>query len=449
MNSRAMAGNSKADLQPNKNYWIITLFIVGLCIPIQLSIGPVRLSAYRIVLLIALVPAILAWFSMKQSKTNATDIFMVMFALWGALSLLVMDGVALSVESSVIFIVETWGSYIIARSFVRTPEDFAAIAKILFYCILFFLPFAVIEALTDRTLLLDVLGKVFPVWRNIWDFKRLGLERAQVVFEHPILFGVFCASGFALSIYVVNFGRTITRTLGSAFLIFCATFLSLSSGALTMLASLLSLTIWDRMLVRIPRRWLILFLLIVLAYVVVDIISNRTPIHVFVSYLTFSSHNSYTRILIFESSSEAIFKSPWFGYGLTNEWELKWEWLTRSVDNFFLLIALRHGFPALIFFSIAILYVFINLAKLKIVDSRLVAYRAGLLITLGGLIIAGTTVHYWNAIYALFMFLLGSGAWLADYSPKTETKTEEVPVRRGLRSGILDPGYARSDSSKN
>ena len=29
-----------------------------------------------------------------------------------------------------------------------------------------------------------------------------------------------------------------------------------------------------------------------------------------------------------------------------------------------------------------------------------------------GLILAGTTVHYWNATFCLFMFLLGSGAWL-------------------------------------
>ena len=28
------------------------------------------------------------------------------------------------------------------------------------------------------------------------------------------------------------------------------------------------------------------------------------------------------------------------------------------------------------------------------------------------------TVHFWNATYVLFMFLMGSGVWMLDVKPK-------------------------------
>jgi hypothetical protein len=31
-----------------------------------------------------------------------------------------------------------------------------------------------------------------------------------------------------------------------------------------------------------------------------------------------------------------------------------------------------------------------------------------------GLFLAGWTVHYWKSIYVMFIFLLGSGAWILD-----------------------------------
>ncbi len=398
----------------------VVLFLIGLCIPIQLMIGPTRLSAYRIILLAAILPAIVNWMSDRNIKVCTTDILMLLLGVTGAISLIVADGFGNSIESSVIFFVETCGPYFIARSYIRTPEHFEKFSKLLYYSVLFFLPFAIIENLTDRTLILETLGKIFPVWKNVWDFKRLGLERAQVVFEHPILFGVYCACAFCLCIHVYNYGRGFFRTVFTSSLAFLAAFASLSSGALTMMAAQLFLTLWDRILKPVPRRWFLFAILCVMAYVAIDILSNRTPIQVFVHYLTFSSHNSYTRILIFESGMEALQLRPWFGYGLTNELVMKWSWLTTSIDNFFLLMAVRHGVPVFFVLLFALIFVYVRICRAKITDRRVNAYRAGLLICLGGLIVAGITVHYWNAVYCLFMFFMGAGMWVAEYRSPVE-----------------------------
>lgn len=406
----------------------VVLFLIGLCIPIQLMIGSTRLSAYRIILLAAIVPALMNWLSNRDIKVCTADVLMLLLGVTGAIALIVADGIGNSIESSVIFFVETCAPYFIARSYVRTPENFEDFVKLLYYSVLFFLPFALIENLTDRTLILDTLGKVFPVWRNIWDYKRLGLERAQVVFEHPILFGVYCSCAFCLCIHVYNYGKGFFRTVFTSSLAFLAAFASLSSGALTMMGAQLFLTLWDRVLKSVPMRWLLFALMGLFAYVTVDLLSNRTPIQVFVHYLTFSSHNSYTRILIFESGMEALALRPWFGYGLTNELVMKWSWLTTSIDNFFLLMAVRHGAPVFFVLFFAIIFVFVRVGRAKITDDRVSAYRAGLLICLGGLIVAGITVHYWNAVYCLFMFFMGAGMWVAEYKPAADNDPHGEPT---------------------
>jgi hypothetical protein len=37
--------------------------------------------------------------------------------------------------------------------------------------------------------------------------------------------------------------------------------------------------------------------------------------------------------------------------------------------------------------------------------------------TLFGITVAAATVHLWNALFVLFLFLIGAGAWLLDAEP--------------------------------
>ena len=52
-------------------------------------------------------------------------------------------------------------------------------------------------------------------------------------------------------------------------------------------------------------------------------------------------------------------------------------------------------------------------------------------LTIFGITIAAMTVHLWNALFVLFMFLIGAGMWLYDTNPqngkaeKTRTPTEK------------------------
>ena len=74
---------------------------------------------------------------------------------------------------------------------------------------------------------------------------------------------------------------------------------------------------------------------------------------------------------------------------------------------------MRYGLPAFLMFAGVIVWQVraISRAPLETWEER--SCRAALLTTLGGLVIGGGTVHYWNNIFAYTSFLFGAGLWMA------------------------------------
>ena len=52
-----------------------------------------------------------------------------------------------------------------------------------------------------------------------------------------------------------------------------------------------------------------------------------------------------------------------------------------------------------------------------------------------GFFLTGWTVYYWNGVYVLFMFLLGSGAWIRDLPAGEAGPGSRRPPRRQRESG--------------
>ena len=60
-----------------------------------------------------------------------------------------------------------------------------------------------------------------------------------------------------------------------------------------------------------------------------------------------------------------------------------------------------------------------------------IASRAGVLTSMGGIIFAGATVHYWQGMLAFVMFIFGSGVWILsrpDASPSGTDAASEPGV---------------------
>ena len=427
----------------------VIAFVLGLIIPIQLYVADFRLSTYRIALLLAIVPCVIRLVSGQAGRILASDIFVVLHVFWAGTSLFMAHPMGKAAESVGIYFVETVGAYLLGRCFVTNARQFKQVAQLLFLTVVVMVPFAVYENLTKRPILLDVLGRVFKVHPNVPHEQRWGLDRAQVVFEHPILYGVYCSAGFGLAYFVLGAGRPLVMKLIRPSLVGLGAALSLSAGALVAVLIQAMLIGWEFVTRSMRRRWAVLGGMFALAYVVVDLVSNRSPLIVFISYLTFNPHNAWGRIAIWNAGSAEVMRNPMFGIGLNREWDRP-DWLGSSVDNFWLIIALRYGIPGLILFVAAFAYLAYRLARQRDLPALVSEYRTGWFVAIVGLAVSAATVHFWNATYCLYLFVLGTGAWMLNEKngEVAEVAEDRPPTKNGYTSGRRKLGYTRNKGSK-
>ena len=91
------------------------------------------------------------------------------------------------------------------------------------------------------------------------------------------------------------------------------TFTSLSSGPLLAATLQIGIVGWGWIT---RNAWWALVGLAVLGYVVVDLLSNRSPVNVMISYLTFNSASAYWRLHIWNFGIQEVWRHPLFGIGL-------------------------------------------------------------------------------------------------------------------------------------
>jgi hypothetical protein len=184
---------------------------------------------------------------------------------------------------------------------------------------------------------------------------------------------------------------------------------------------------WDFITRGIRRRWLIISLLFLLIFFTIDILSNRTPFEVFISYLTFNYGSAYNRVLIWRYGSQNVFDNPILGIGF-QDWSRPY-WMHSSMDNFWLLTAVRYGLPGFGLLASATIVTIFKIGFAKVSEPEIAAYRNGIVISIVGVSIASVTVDLWNASYCVFMFLLGSGFWILEGNKRPDPKASEVSKR--------------------
>ncbi|MEL7466310.1 MAG: O-antigen ligase family protein [Pseudomonadota bacterium] len=386
------------------------LLLLALTTPLVFSIGPLRLSPYRLVLLTAFAPLLIAFIAGRAGRATAVDRLVFFAAIWAIVALAANHGAA-AVETGGVFLLEFLGGYLVGRVCIRSPRAFARLGRAHFALLLALLPFAAVEAFTGRAPLIELFDLIGRSFDNHFQTARLGLERAQVVFEHPILYGVFAMSGVGLMAHLWR-GSPVKGAF--AYLAACLSVLfSVSTGAIVGLAVQTFAIGWDRALRAVKARWKILLAVGIAAYFAVDALSNRTPFHVFVDYLTLNSGSAYNRILIFEFGAAEVARHPVFGIG-HGDWTRP-AWMSDSFDNFWLLNAMRYGLPMAIALIAAIAILIRRVARRSFRDGAARACQAGYLTSVAGLIVAGATVHFWNASFVWAMILIGAGVWMVDY----------------------------------
>jgi hypothetical protein len=393
----------------------VALFFLGMMLPTSIGVtaGGLRLSAYRVVLIVMFLPMLMQLLSGRRVRANAFDALVLGHCALALISLINWGGLQQGIESGGIYIVEFAGAWLMGRVYIRSHADFHAFARAFVLIVVCMLAFTLPEALTSVHILHDGLAAISGGAPAPFIEQRMGLERTFGPFDHPILYGVFSAAAFSLAWYVVAEKRlTNFKGMAQVLGVGLATFLSASGGPYLVLVMQGFVAAWERLFRNIRGRWLMLMGLFALVYLGIDLFSNRTPFHVFVTYFTFSTQSAYNRILLFDYGTAEVMRHPILGIGL-GDWTRP-VWMSDSMDNFWLLIAMRYGLPAWAMLVGLVLGLVVTAARRQDLPEAWKRARHAWAFTLFGIAVAAATVHLWNALFVLFLFLIGAGAWLVD-----------------------------------
>lgn len=419
------AANS-ADARADRLPLIVLIYLLAVVIPIAFNLGPVLMTGLRLVLLITIVPVTIGVLFGRYGPRYWTDYLFLIHVFWMAVAFAVNnpDKVVENIGSTA---VEFLGGYMIARAYIQSRGAFISLCRVFGIILLVTFPFTVFEALTGRPPIVEFINALPIVFSVdvVTIPARMGFERAQVILAHPIHYGLFSSLAFSLTFVALKDEIGTPRRYLTSAVIGACVFFSLSSGALLAIIFQIGLIGWAWVFRGVNARWWILLGLFVVMYVAIDLLSNRTPLRVFMSYATFSPGTAYWRSIIFEWGMKNVWGSPIFGIGLNN-WVRPFYMVSGSMDNFWLVMAVRYGIPGWFFVTAGYAYAVLRIGLHKCgEDKQLERLRLAWMITFGGLTFSLVTVHVWTNLYSFVFFVLGAGFWILTEQPKAPDGGEE------------------------
>lgn len=405
----------------------VVIYILTVVTPVTMQLGPLYLTLTRAYTLLMILPLTFMLVSGKAGRMIVTDFLLFGHVIWMAIALHVNNPAQMVSQVGSIG-PEFLGGYLIARIYIRTPEQFMALARWMGLIVVFLLPFALYESKTGWPPIIQTIKKLPIVgsYGNVSPPQRLGLNRVQAVMANPIHFGLLCSTVFSMTVVALKGVFSNQRRILTALAVALCAFLSLSSGAFLAFLMQLFLLIWYALFRKTGSPWLLLFGWCVFCYIVIDLLSNRGPIQVFFSYATFSPHTAYWRGLIFQWGMKNVWANPLFGIGL-NEWERPFFMYSGSMDNFWLVMAVRYGIPGFLLLAIGYGIALWRIGRRDFDDdARMVLLRRAYMFTLAGLTFTLSTVHIWTTAHSYVFFLFGSGIWFLSASSRQKDELEAV-----------------------
>jgi hypothetical protein len=392
----------------------VAALLLAIFLPPELDfyVGPVRLNCARVVLLVFLPIAVLRLLSGRQTKLRSYDYFFVGYLAWYAFALLLKEPFEKAIQTGCIIFLEATSAYLLARTFIRDVRQIVATARFLLVPALIVGALAIPESLLSSHLARDAAGALVGLPPITWMEHRIGFARAMSVFDHPIHYGAFCATVFALLWFIEK--DTIRRLMRALPIAVAAAF-SFSAGPLQGIAVVWAGSIWEWLTRRLPNRvWLSIGGLTAV-YLLASLFTNRSPFKILIGMLVFDSGSFYYRMLIWDYAVANILGSPLIGMPM-GIW-VRPEWMpSDSVDNYWLTIALWGGLPAVTLLVLSIVAVlravnrYTETQESPEVRRCRFAWNAVII----AMCVMGASVHWWGSLAILFAFYLGLGGCLAD-----------------------------------
>ncbi len=389
--------------------------VIMLMIPFGFSLGPLAMTPAKLFFLIMFPGLAVGLFGGRFGKIVATDVLMLLFLIWMILSMFVNHEpkVALQYAGSNVLLI--FGGYLCARASIRTKEDFLGFIRFFTMMLFVTMPFALYEAVFDVAPLVK-LAKMIPgveVVAMARTEPRMGLHRVQMVFDHPIHYGLFASSAVALAFLGLKATMGgLQRMFRFAVTVACSA-MSMSSGAILAVGGQIGLFIYDHITRNFVGRWRVLGITAAIGYVIVEVSTTGWGMLAIVQRISFSANSSRLRAVLLDFGLAQIERTPFFGFGF-HRWPLP-SWMTGSMDNYWLLIAVTFGLPAFAFFFWAIIGSMVSVGKRNFSgDPDLILLRRAWIFMMASLCMSMFTVAIWGVMSSVVTFLFGTGIWMLN-----------------------------------
>ncbi|MFC3098015.1 hypothetical protein [Alteraurantiacibacter palmitatis] len=355
---------------------------------------------------------VIAAYVRREVRFLLPDACILGMIVWIFLSLYLTMGIESAISGSISQLLDIALAYFVGRALIRTPRDFR----------LFLILIAPGVAITGFIITAEsVLGSPFMqeaafaltgIGRPPQNIFRFGFLRSLGPFPHPILAGTIMGS--LLPLYAMSGIRGWPKWLG-ILAPFSGIFTWSSSSFVSLFASI-GLIVYNWLTEMISNlSWRLFLLVLGMVMAIVELLSQSGLFRFVMRYAAFNQGSSYNRVLIWNWGTESVMANPLWGIGY-NDW-VRPRWMSASIDNYWLLLTMQHGFVVLFLLLGVLLYSLIRLGKtatrLPLVDQRLLI---GVAISIAVYAVGAFSVSLWLTAQFWFFALLGIGVSLGSIS---------------------------------
>lgn len=420
---------------------ILIAYILVYLLPIELSfyIGSLFMTPTRVFFLITTIPLIVIFFN--REKPMIIDWLLAAYVMWVVLAYLVKRGGG-GVEAAGQSFLQLTAPYLLARIFFKDSAQVARYVIVMCISITVLGLLAIPESLFYVRYLHTIPQMLTGISYEMQSDVRLGLLRAASTFENPILFGLYCATFFSLLWYSTSsVGTRTVLTLG----VLVATGLSLSSAPMLLILVQFFLIVAERASRKIKSRVPLILVAVSASVIFIETFSNRGVAKLIASNLTFNPSTGYYRLLQWEHSIDDVRSNPLFGINFEN-WTRPF-WMTDSVDNNWLFLAMDSGIPAVALICSLLLSLSYKIYRRRktVRDPILKSLMLGWIICISALFLGAWTVTLFGKMLPAQFFLIGLGAALLQI----EDTGVPGPINQGTASYSRNNRYSRFAPTKN
>lgn len=406
---------------------ILLFLILAIMVPIEFSfyLGPLFMTAsrtYLIILTFLILP------HLGKLKLRAFDWFFIAHVAWTCLAYLLIYPLGQAIEMAGSYALEFLVVYLAARIYFTNVQQMYRTVGFLFLMVILSGLLAIPEAYTHTRFIHDIASSLTGIHYRIDYDVRLGIMRAASIFEHPILYGIFCASLFSLVWYT----NTPTQRAWKAPFIVVATYYSASSAPFMILALqiIFILIEWMSRNMKV-RRDKVLAVFAAGFITFVQLFVGRGLVGI-IALVALNPGTAYTRRAQWDYAIDDIMRRPWFGFIPGNY--TRPFWLAPSIDNWWLLMMMRAGIPSLLFIGLSALLLWISIARRQTQDQDFILFRRGWGLMFLALILGAATVTFFGKLQPLFAFYMGMGAALATFALPDQSDKHSVPTEANPRA---------------